>query len=59
MGLLAFIKSIFGKPLPSFILIDGVLLKHQTKQTGQEPITSLENKGLSSPAGGLPLWMGK
>lgn len=58
-GATGFIKSIFGKPLPSFILIDGVLLKHQTKQTGQELITSLENKGLSNPANGLPLWMGK
>lgn len=49
-GLLVFIKSIFGKHFSSFAVIDEVLLKHQTKQIGQERITSLENRGLSNPA---------
>ena len=57
VGLLVFTMSIFGKPLPSFIVISEVLLKPQTKQIGQEPIRSLENKGLSHPANGSPLWM--
>lgn len=51
--------SIFGKPLPSFIVIYEVLLKPQTQRIGQELVRSLENKGLSHPANGSPLWMGK
>ena len=49
-GQLIFIKSSFGKPLTSFIVIDEVLLKRKTERIGQEPITSLENRGLSDAA---------